>query len=48
VYNTRRQPKGGPRAIGAFVERALDKAAREGALRPARSSATGAPSRVPS
>ncbi len=29
MYNTRRQPKGGPRAIGAFVERALDKAARE-------------------
>jgi hypothetical protein len=29
VYSTRRRPKGGPRAIGAYVERALDKAARE-------------------
>ena len=29
MYNMRRRPKGGPRAIGAFVERALDKAARE-------------------
>ncbi|MEM7400088.1 MAG: hypothetical protein AAF354_14340, partial [Pseudomonadota bacterium] len=28
MYTTKRKPKGGPRAIGGFVEKALDRAAR--------------------